>query len=231
MCARRFKATNLVVEEMVDGFFGETLEGYLSDIDYPMAVEKVTAGIAKKGQRIIEAIGPPMGAGRLIILEGVARSDHGGEFTNQMVRVSYDGRTGSKKTDHDDIVDALAHAVAKVKGSLISDTADNIATFEAEKLEQYAGWSLRQGGLGDAEQQIREVGRADTPRGLDGDMSFVERLMQEDGVLLSFSERHDKLLAVVQTDLANGRTPEKRMTAKIRELADAIKTMKEVQIL
>ena len=226
---REFNATVLVVEEMADGFFGETLEGQLVLLGYPMAVEKVTAGIAKKGQRIIEALAPPMAAGRLCILESVARSDHGGEFVNQMVRVSYDGRTGSKSKDHDDYVDAFAHAVQRAKGSLISDIADNIASHQAERLDRYRGRSLREGGLGTAGGITAGVGRADVS-GM-SDLPLAERLLEEDEVLLKMITRRDKLQEVVQTDLAMGRKPDARMVATIRSLTTQVKDLKEVQVL
>jgi len=227
----QFSATVLVVEELADGFFGETLEGQLVLLGYPMAVEKVTAGSQKKGQRIIEALAPPMAAGRICILESVARSDHGGEFVNQMVRVSYDGRTGSKSKDHDDYVDALSHAVQRAKGSLISDIADNIANYEADKLENYRGRSLREGGLGTAGGITLGIGRADAPRDMFGDLPLAERLLEEDQVLISMTERRDRLAATVQTDLAVGREPDLRMVNTIRNLTNQIKELKEVQVL
>jgi len=226
---REFSATVLVVEELADGFFGETLEGQLVLLGYPMAVEKVTAGQQKKGQRIIESLAPPMAAGRLCILESVARSDHGGEFVNQMVRVSYDGRTGAKTKDHDDYVDALAHAVARAKGSLISDIADNIANYETDKLENYRGRSLREGGLGTTGGITMGVGRHDVS-GMQ-DMPLAERLLEEDQVLISLTERRDRLQATVQTDLAVGREPDARMVITIRNLTNQIKELKEVQVL
>ncbi|MCH8049688.1 phage terminase large subunit, partial [Patescibacteria group bacterium] len=109
---RDFACTQLVVEETEAGFFGETLEGELVLVGYPMTAEKIKSGQLSKGRRIIEALAPPMGAGRIVILEAVARSDHGGEFVSQLTRVTYDGKTGKARSQHDDIVDALAHAVA-----------------------------------------------------------------------------------------------------------------------
>ncbi|NIP36910.1 MAG: hypothetical protein GWN18_18250, partial [Thermoplasmata archaeon] len=144
---KRFEADHVVVEELADGLWGETLESQLMLLDRPMAVEKVTTGGMQKGRRIIETLAPPMANGRIVMLEQVSQTDHGGEFTNQLVRISYDGRTGKAK-DHDDIVDALAHTISTMRGDLVSEIAENLSSARAERLDPWRGVSLRDGGLG-----------------------------------------------------------------------------------
>ena len=183
----RFHANHVVVEELADGLFGETLEGQMNILGYPMAVEKITGGGMQKGRRIIETLGPPMAAGRLIMLESVAASDEGGEFTNQLTRISYDGRTGKAK-DHDDIVDALAHAVANQKSSLVSSVEDNIANSRAARLSDWRGISLRYGGLGVSESDNRNsfITLGDPSV---GGLPLGERLIEEDEVLSKYKTK------------------------------------------
>jgi hypothetical protein len=187
---QHYGATRLVVEELADGLFGETLEGALVTLQYPMMVEKVTTGGQQKGRRIIESLAPPMAAGRLVMLEQVARSDHGGDFVNQLVRISYDGRTGKAK-DHDDIVDALAHAVKAEKSSLISSIADNIGEHYAAKIDRWRGVSLRYGGLGGGPEdgKTQRFESADVEGRFGESLTMAERLHEEDQVLVHGPDR------------------------------------------
>lgn len=221
---RDFMAQACVVEELADGLFGETLESDFVHLGYPMVVEKVTTGGQQKGRRIIESLGPPMGAGRIAILKSVVTTDHGGEFVNQLVRISYDGRTGSAK-DHDDIVDALAHAVAKVKDSLISDIADNLAAARAAEIDRWARVPLRQGGLGNFDDE-------DFPqsRRFDTEPDFAERLLEEDEVVIALEERRDRLQAVVSEDIRFGRRPDQGMVQSITNLTKQINELQSLQV-
>lgn len=229
--AKDFNASVLVVEEMADGLFGETLEGELVLMSYPMTVEKVTTGQQNKGKRIVECLAPPMGAGRLCILESVARSDHGGEFVQQLVRISYDGRTGSKRTHHDDIVDALAHAAFRVKTSLISDVADNIAGHRQEQLDRYVRVPLRYGGLGADTEDHAQTNRLSMSRGADTGMSMGEALIQEDEVLIALQERRDRFQEVINDDLMRGRGADPSMVKKVRALTATIEELKGTSVL
>ncbi len=234
---KEYGASHLVVEETVEGFFGATLENHLIMLGYPMTVEKVTSGGQKKGVRIIEALAPPMGAGRLVMLESVAESDHGGDFVNQLVKVSYDGRTGKAK-DHDDIVDALAHAVAKVKGSLISDRSELMADFEASRLEPLRFVPLRQGGLGGSDHGPRNphggIGSHGIPLpgiGPEDSMSMGELLIEEDIVLTKMIARRDALQHVVRDDITHGRQVDQDMVCRIKAMGVPIKGRQENQCL
>lgn len=207
---RDFTATCVVVEEAADGFFGETLEGELVILGFPTVVEKITAGQLKKGQRIIGALGPPMGASRLIILETVVTSDHGGQFVNQLVKVSYDGRTGRAK-DHDDIVDALAHAVARVKDSLISSPSDNVAEHYTARIDRARRLGLRAGGITDG--------------------SLQAKLIEEDETLIRIERRRDALQEVVQGDLIDGRKLDPNIVKTIQRLTHQLTELREEQVL
>ncbi len=232
--ARAFSATTVLVEELADGLFGETLEGQLAEIGYPASVEKITTGGQQKGRRIIESLQPPMAAGRLVMLDAVARTDHGGDFVNQLVRISYDGRTGSKK-DHDDIVDALAHAVAHAKTSLISDISDNIGAHHAERLERLRHVPTRHGGFGDGPDvdgvgRSLGLGRGDVPA-IGGDEGFAALLTEEDEVMARLVARRDRLQEVVNADLSVGRRPEQRMINQIKALDRQIEELKGADLL
>ena len=223
-----FNCTNCIVEELADGLFGETLEGDFVLLGYPLMVEKVTTGGQQKGRRIVESLGPPMGAGRIAILESVTQSDHGGEFVNQLVRISYDGRTGKAK-DHDDIVDALAHAVAKEKHSLISDVSENIAEHKHTELDRWAKVPMRQGGLGAFEEDLAGAKRFDIGGHEEQDLAMA--LLGEDEVLISMIERRDRLQEVINEDLRFGRGAEPRIVNKIKALTSQIKELRELSVL
>ena len=166
----------------------------------------------------------------LAIFEAGCASDHGGEFVNQLVRITYDGRTGSKK-DHDDIVDALAHAVAHCKTSLISDIADNMATHKAAQIDRWARIPLRHGGLGGGDlEEYPQTSRWASPRGL-GATSLGEALLEEDEVLVALQERRDRFQETINQDLRDGRRPDQWMVEKVKSLSEQIKSLKEVNVL
>jgi hypothetical protein len=221
---RDYNATRIVVEELADGLFGETLESDFIHIGYPVSIEKVTTGGQQKGRRIIESLGPPMGAGRLVILEHVIGTDHGGEFVNQLVRISYDGRTGAAK-DHDDIVDALAHAVAAEKGSLISDVGENLAAARQVSIDRWARVPLRYGGLGNQE-------KSEYPKTSQWDhgVNLSEALLEEDEILISLSERRNRLQVVVNEDLRAGRGAEQGIVNRIKALTRQIDELRAVHV-
>jgi hypothetical protein len=226
-----FKSSQLVVEETAEGLFGETLEGELVLQGYPMTVEKVTTGTATKGRRIIESLAPPMGAGRLAICRQVAASDHGGEFVNQLVRISYDGRTGKAK-DHDDIVDALSHAVHAVKYSLISDIASNISDHHAAKLDDLRYVPTRHGGLGGIDPTNRHTRQITMgTRGPQDDLSIAERLIEDDEVLIVLQTRRDNLQSTINHDLRSGKGAEARMIQQVKGLTKQIDELKSFQVM
>jgi hypothetical protein len=230
---RDFAGTDLVVEETEESFFGSTLEAELVLVGHPMTVNKAKHGGMKKGQRIIDALAPTMGAGRIIMLESVARSDHGGEFVTQLTKVSYDGRTGKAK-DHDDIVDALAHAVNVVRGSLLSDPADNVATHRASRLDRFRGVSLRQGGLGvdhsETSMSRKQAGR-NVGSGVRGQPTMGEALIAEDTVLIKLIARRDALSEVIQEDARMGKSADLYIVKKVRSLTNQINELKELVVL
>jgi hypothetical protein len=228
ICAN-FHAGTLVVEELADGLFGETLEGQLMIVNHPMSVEKVTTGGQQKGRRIIESLEPPMSVGRLAILEAVARSDHGGDFVNQMVRVSYDGRTG-KAREHDDIVDALAHAVARAKYSLVSSVADNLGEHEAGKIDRLRRLPLRYGGLG-GDGESKQTRSISIHGGMEEGGSLAERLIAEDECLARITARRDALQEQLVTDMTCGLAPNPRTKVTILRLTRQIDELRGMQVL
>ncbi len=229
--ARTFAVTHIIVEELADGFYGDTLEGELVMVGHPMTIEKVTTGNQNKGRRIIESLAPPMGAGRMAIFESVASSDHGGEFVQQLVRITYDGRTGSSRSHHDDIVDALAHAVAHEKSSLISDIADNVAQHKSVQLDKYVRVPLRYGGLGGSDSDLYpDTSRRSMTRG-DPMRSMGEALVEEDEVLIALEERRERFQETVTADLRDGKGADPWMVEKIKTLNKQIKELKELSVL
>ena len=222
-----YRATIVLVEELADGLFGETLESDFILIDYPISIQKVTTGGQQKGRRIVESLGPPMGAGRLCILDSVARGDHGGEFVNQLVRISYDGRTGAAK-DHDDIVDALAHAVAASKASLVGDIADNVAAYRVDKLDRWKNIPMRNGGLGSFEDdEFAHTSRFDFN---DGQMSMADALLEEDQVMISLVERRARLQSAVAEDIQAGRGADQRTVDNIKVITRQVDELRQLDV-
>jgi len=228
---RTFKVQHLLIEELADGFFGEMLEAELLNIDYPMTVEKVTTGGQQKGRRIIEVLAPPMGEGRIVMVDSVVDSDDGGEFVNQLTRISYDGTTG-KGRQHDDIVDALAHAIQHIKGSVTSDITSNLEGLEAERIDRLRYIPMRAGGLGgftdDPNSNGNIVGR-DVDHTMD--LSMAELLFEDDTVLITLQTRRDALQARVAEERLIGLTPLKSQQRKLAQLNQQIKELREHKIL
>jgi len=229
--AATFNCTRVLVEELADGLFGETLEGQLVHVNHPTVVEKVTTGGQQKGRRIIESLEPPMAAGRLVMLTSVASSDHGGDFVHQLVRITYDGRTGKAK-DHDDIVDALAHAVAAEKWSLVSDIADNIGEHNATKVDRLGHLGPRYGGPGGDHPREPKVRRWNSDPGLHASQeTLYDRLLAEDQVLAQMEARLEGLIESRKTDRAFGRSECPRVNGQIKTLTKQVKEVKEHQVL
>lgn len=219
---RDFNCTRCIVEELENGLFGETLEGEFVQVGYPLAVDKVTTGGQQKGRRIVESLGPPMGAGRIVICSNIPNTDHGGEFISQLVRISYDGRTGRAK-DHDDIVDALAHAVAATKGSLTGDISEAVSASRAGQLDRWARTPLRYGGLGGSTHEEYPDTNHFGAAGAD----LVDSLLQEDEVAIALEERRDRLQIVVNEDLKSGRKTDLGMIKRITALTRQIDELKQ----
>ncbi len=165
------------------------------------------------------------------MLESVARSDHGGEFVNQMVRISYDGRTGKARKDHDDIVDALAHAVTACKHSLVSDITDNIGAHHAGLLESVRHLPLRWGGLGGSAGMGTHSRRIALGTGMDDDLSMAERLIEEDEVLVKMVVRRDRLRERINEDLRIGRGADAHMVKRVEALTKQVNELRELQVL
>ena len=228
---KSFEVKHLLIEETAEGFFGEILETELISVEYPMTVEKVTTGGAQKGRRIIECLAPPMGEGRIVIVDSVIESDDGGEFVNQLTRISYDGTTG-KGRQHDDIVDALAHAIAHIKGSITSDITSNLESLQREKIDRLRFIPLREGGLGGyTENRNTYSGTVGRPIEHGDDMSMAELLFEEDEALVTLSARRDALLDKVQEDVTLGRKPLPDVQARLARLNGTIKELRETKLL
>jgi hypothetical protein len=224
--AKLYAVDKLVVEELADGLFGETLENQLLTLGYHIQAEKITTGGMQKGRRIIETLAPPMANGRLIMLEDVARSDSGGDFTNQLVRISYDGRTGKAK-DHDDIVDALAHAVAQSGGSLVSDIGDNIASARAATLDKWSRVPTRQGGLGIEDESAHNVVMG--ARMAPGERNYAERLLEDDGQILRVQAKIENL--VERAKGCTSATQRDSIMAQVSRLKTTLTELKELDVL
>ena len=226
-----FKVKHLLIEELADGFFGEMLEAELLNIDYPMTVEKVTTGGQQKGRRIIETLAPPMGEGRIVIIDTVVSSDDGGEFVNQLTRIAYDGTTG-KGRQHDDIVDALAHAISHIKSSITSDITSNLESLEQERIDKLRYIPLRSGGLGGyTEGQGSMGGIFGRPVDDMSDMSMAELLFEEDTVLVGMQTRRDALYGRIEEERLIGLQPLKSQQRKLAMLNQQIKDLREHKLL
>ena len=142
--------------------------------------------------------------------------------------MSYDGRTGAAK-DHDDIVDALAHAVAKCKGSLIGDRSELMGEFQTARMEHLRYVPLRQGGLGGREEPLAEHHR--TLSDPLGGLSMGEALIEEDEVLTKLTARRDRIQEVIRDDVAHGRQVDQGLVSRVKAMTTQINELKEQQVL
>src|SRR3546814_12178146 len=81
------------------------LSSVLGRRGYPALVEPVQSG-ARKGERILDAIGVPLSDGRVVMLEAVVAGDDAQETIKQVTHMTRDARS----LRHDDRVDALARS-------------------------------------------------------------------------------------------------------------------------
>lgn len=143
------RAHKLVIEESKASTFGMVLSNALMARGHPLTPEKRTTGNASKGRRIIEAVSPALGSGKLFICRDVLTSDTGAEFVTQYTGISYDGR----KLRNDDIIDALAYCLAEIGPVLSADESQFVAGARVN-VEELRKLPLRRRVLNDEELEL-----------------------------------------------------------------------------
>lgn len=132
----------IICEARADSLFPAQLSAVLARRGFPMTVESVQSG-AKKGERIIDAIGVPLSDARLVLLESVVTEADAAETIKQITHATLDGRSLS----HDDRVDSLAWAISAVAQSLAVDETDTLQMPAEQRLEELLRLPLRKGGI------------------------------------------------------------------------------------
>lgn len=137
-----YRPTKVVCEARADSLYPATLTTALAKRGHPIIVDAVFSG-EKKGRRILDAVGVPLAAHRLVILEAVLQADDAAETIKQIVSMTADAR-GLR---HDDRVDSLAWAVAAIAPMLQVEPSDNVPTLANMNVEQLLRLPRRAGGI------------------------------------------------------------------------------------
>ncbi|WP_207462280.1 phage terminase large subunit [Azospirillum sp. SYSU D00513] len=145
----QYGTNKLVIEESKASTFGMVLMNALQARGWPLIPEKRNTGNATKGRRIIEAISPALGSGKLYICRDVLTSETGPEFVNQYTGIAYDGR----KLKNDDIIDALAYCLAEIGPVLSADSSQFVAGARVN-VDELRRLPLRRQVLGEEELEL-----------------------------------------------------------------------------
>lgn len=137
-----FYPTKIVCEARADSLYPSQLASVLARRGYACMVDPVQSG-AKKGERILDAIGVPLADHRVVMLESVISGEDAMETIKQITHCTADGR----QLRHDDRVDALAWALATVSPMLLIDEADGLEMASRLKMEELLALPLRKGGI------------------------------------------------------------------------------------
>jgi hypothetical protein len=123
-------------------------------------------------------------------------------------------------------VDALAHAVASEKHSLVSDVGDNLAAARTASLDRWSRVPLRYGGLGDASAE-----EYPHTHSWGSDVNLSSALLEEDEVMIALMERRDRLQTVVNEELQMGRGADRSIVDRIKGLTRQIDELRTLQVL
>ena len=141
---QKFGVQRMAVEEKADSLFGASLATALQQRQWPITLEQIKAGTQSKGERIVSTLSPALSAGRLVLPRALVNTDHVGEMVQQMMGVTWDNKIRSK---HDDIIDALSHAVSLVKDTVMSDASGMKAAARQMDYEKLRDLPIRKGGV------------------------------------------------------------------------------------
>src|SRR3546814_4682435 len=87
-----FFPNKIICEASVDSLYPAQLSSVLGRRGYPALVEPVQSG-ARKGERILDAIGVPLSDGRVVMLETVVSGDDAQETIKQITHMTRDARS------------------------------------------------------------------------------------------------------------------------------------------
>jgi hypothetical protein len=138
-----FLPTKIIVEARADSLFPSQFATVLARRGYPCLVQPVRSGEAK-GVRILDSITVPLADQRVLILDrAITENEDAGEMVKQLTGITRDARS----LRHDDIVDALAWALATAAPLLRVEAEDNLPSLRRQKVEELFNLPLRMGGL------------------------------------------------------------------------------------
>jgi hypothetical protein len=151
-----YRPNKVIVEARADSLFPDQLAAVLARRGHPVLVDRVHSG-AKKGTRIVDAIGTPLADRRVILLESVVTAEDAAETIKQITGITTDARSLS----HDDRVDVLAWSLVAVAPLIRAEEGDSLPLATRTELERLLRLPVRRGGIADEESLEARLFEAD----------------------------------------------------------------------
>jgi hypothetical protein len=137
-----FYPSKVVCEAREDSMYPAQLTSVLARRGFSIIVDKVHSG-ARKGVRILDAVGVPLSDDRLVLLEAVVTGNDAQETIKQITHMTADAR----ELRHDDRVDALAWALVTIAPMIQGDEAETLPSASRTEYERLASLPFRKGGF------------------------------------------------------------------------------------
>jgi hypothetical protein len=200
-----FYPNRVNVEARIDSLYPSQLQAALAARGYPVTVEAVYSG-ANKGTRILDAVGVPLAAGRVVMLEEVVSGDDALETIKQIVLATADGR----KLRHDDRIDSLAWALAAVANQLLIEESDGLQTQAASTVERLLRTPIRKGGITENGLELALLEKTEDEERLEYKLNRCLEIQADELRRGIVDPRYDRYIASMReelTSLRRWRTP------------------------
>jgi hypothetical protein len=191
-----FFPNKIVVEARADSLYPSQLQAALALRGYPVMVEGVFSG-ANKGLRILDAVGVPVAAGRVIMLEDVVSGDDALETIKQYTQASADAR----KLRHDDRIDALAHALAAVANQLLIEENEGLQTKAEATIERLLRTPIRKGGITENGLEMALLEKTDDEMRLEHRLNQCLEIQADEMRRGIVDPRYDQYIQAMREDL------------------------------
>lgn len=192
-----FHPTKIICEARADSLYPAQLSSVLGRRGYPALVEPVQSG-ARKGERIIDALGVPLSDARLVLLESVVSGTDAMETIKQIANVTADARN----LRHDDRVDALAWAVAAVGSMLTVDESESLETASRHRMDDLLRLPLRRGGITEGGLEARSLEMSEAEERLRMKLDNALAIQEEELRRGDVDQRFAAYIEALQRDLA-----------------------------
>lgn len=192
-----FHPTKIICEARADSLYPAQLSSVLGRRGYPALVEPVQSG-ARKGERIIDALGVPLSDARLVLLESVVSGTDAMETIKQITNVTVDARN----LRHDDRVDAFAWAVAAVGSMLTVDESESLETASRHRLDDLLRLPMRRGGITEDGLEARSLEVSEDEERLRMKLENALAIQEEELRRGEVDQRFASYIEALQRDLA-----------------------------